>query len=130
MLRNDVDLVINAYGGLSTQIEAGQIRALAVTSAERMPELPAVPTMKEAGVPDYIATSWNSLYGPAAMPDQAVDIMSAAATKILNAPAVKASFKKVGFDAHALPPDALDRRMRSEIDRWAKVIADAGLEKE
>ena len=130
LLRNDVSLVINAYGGLSAQIEAGQIRALAVTSAERMPELPNVPTMKEAGVPDYIATSWNSLYGPAAMPDQAVDIMSAAATKILNDPAVKASFKKVGFDAHALPPDALDQRMRSEIDRWAKVIADAGLEKE
>jgi tripartite-type tricarboxylate transporter receptor subunit TctC len=57
LLRDDVALVINAYGGLSTQIEAGQIRALAVTSAERMPDLPDVPTMKEAGVPDYIATS-------------------------------------------------------------------------
>ena len=54
----------------------------------------------------------------------------AAATQILNEPAVKAKFKEVGFDAHALPPDALDQRMRSEIDRWAKVIADAGLEKE
>ena len=130
LLRNDIDLVINAYGGLRTQIEAGQIRALAVTSAERMPELPDVPTMKEAGVPDYIATSWNSLYGPRAMPDQAVEILTAAATQILNDPAVKAKFKEVGFDAHALPPDALDQRMRTEIDRWAKVIADAGLEKE
>ena len=130
LLRNDIDLVINAYGGLRTQIEAGQIRALAVTSAERLLELPDVPTMKEAGVPDYIATSWNSLYGPKAMPDQAVEILSAAATQILNDPAVKAKFKEVGFDAHALPPGALDQRMRTEIDRWAKVIADAGLEKE
>ena len=47
-------------------------RPLAVTSAARLTELPDVPTMAEAGVPDYVVTSWNSLYGPKAMPDQAV----------------------------------------------------------
>jgi len=130
LLRNDIDIVINAYGGLRPQIETGQIRALAVTSAERLPELPNVPTMKEAGIPDYIVTSWNSLYGPKAMPDQAVDTLGGSATQILNDPAVKARFKEVGFDANALPPAALDQRMRSEIDRWAKVISDAGLEKQ
>ncbi len=130
LLRNDVDLVVNAYGGLRPQIEAGKIRPLAVTSAARLAELPDVPTMAEAGVPDYVVTSWNSLYGPKAMPDQAVDILSRASTQILNDPSLKARFKEAGFDAKALSPDALDRRMRTEIDRWAHVIADAGLEKQ
>jgi len=130
LLRSEIDLVVNAYGGLRPQIEAGKIRPLAVTSADRLAELPEVPTMKEAGVPDYIVTSWNSLYGQKEMPDQAVDTLSRAATQILGDPDIKAKFKEVGFDARALPPDALDQRMRSEIDRWARVIADAGLSKQ
>jgi tripartite-type tricarboxylate transporter receptor subunit TctC len=130
LLRNDVDLVVNAYGGLRPQIEAGKIRTLAVTSAARLTELPDVPTMAEAGVPDYVVTSWNSLYGPKAMPDQAVDVLNRTSTEILNNPDVKARFKEAGFDAKALSTDALDQRMRAEVDRWARVIADAGLEKQ
>jgi hypothetical protein len=64
LLRNDVDLVINAYGGLRSAIEAKQVRPLAVTSVARISELPGVPTMAEAGVPDFEVTSWNALYGP------------------------------------------------------------------
>jgi tripartite-type tricarboxylate transporter receptor subunit TctC len=86
--------------------------------------------MAEAGVPDYVVTSWNSLYGPKGMPDQAVDTLATAATQILDASFVKAKFKEVGFDAHALPADILDQRMRSEIDRWARVMADAGIPKQ
>jgi tripartite-type tricarboxylate transporter receptor subunit TctC len=130
LLRGDLDLLINAYGGLRPQIEAGKIRALAVTSAERMPEMPDVPTMAEGGVPDYVVTSWNSLYGPHDMPDAAVNSIAAATTQILGEPAVKAKFKEVGFEAKALPADTLDRRMRSEIDRWARVIADAQIPKQ
>jgi tripartite-type tricarboxylate transporter receptor subunit TctC len=130
LLRNDIDLVVNAYGGLRPQIEAGQIRPLAVTSANRLPELPDVSTMTEAGVADYIVTSWNSLYGPKAMPDQAAETLKRAATEVLGDPAVKARFKEAGFDASALPADLLDARMRSETERWARVIAEAGIEKQ
>jgi tripartite-type tricarboxylate transporter receptor subunit TctC len=130
LLRGDLDLVINAYGGLRSQIEAGKIRALAVTSAARMPDLSDVPTMAEAGVPGYVVTSWNSLYGPKDMPDGAMNTIAAAATQILGEPAVQAKFKEVGFDAEALPANALDQRMRSEIDRWARVIADAKIPKQ
>jgi tripartite-type tricarboxylate transporter receptor subunit TctC len=130
LLRNDIDLVVNAYGGLRPQIDAGQIRPLAVTSASRLPELPDVPTMAEAHVPDYVVTSWNSLYGPKGMPDQAVETLRRASTDVLADPGVRARFKEAGFDAQALPTDALDQRMRSEIARWARVIADAGIEKQ
>jgi tripartite-type tricarboxylate transporter receptor subunit TctC len=130
LLRNDIDLVVNAYGGLRPQIEAGKIRPLAVTSANRMTDLPNVPTMKESGVPDFVVTSWNALYGPKDMPDEAVEALGRTATPILDDPDVKARFKEVGFDAQALPPSALDQRMRSEIDRWSKVISDAGIPKQ
>jgi tripartite-type tricarboxylate transporter receptor subunit TctC len=130
LLRNDIDLVVNAYGGLRPQIEAGKIRPLAVTSANRIADLPNVPTVQEAGVPDFVVTSWNALYGPKDMPDEAVDALGRTATRILGDPDVKASFKEVGFDAQALPPGALDQRMRSEIDRWSKVISDAGIPKQ
>jgi len=130
LLRNDVDLVVNAYGGLRSQINAKQIRPLAITSANRDPDLPDVPTMQEAGVPNFVVISWNALYGPKDMPQQAVDILGRAATAILEEPDVKAKYKEIGFDARPLAAGPLDQRMRSEIERWAHVIAQAGLEKQ
>jgi tripartite-type tricarboxylate transporter receptor subunit TctC len=130
LLRNDIDLVVNAYGGLRAQIDAKQIRPLAVTSAERLPELPDVPTMKEIGVPDFLVTSWNGLYGPKDMPQRAVDTLGRAATDILDQPDVKAKFKDIGFDARAVAPGPFDERMHTEIDRWAQVISNAGIPKQ
>jgi tripartite-type tricarboxylate transporter receptor subunit TctC len=130
LLRNDVDLVINAYGGLRSAIEAKQVRPLAVTSVARISELPDVPTMAEAGVPDFEVTSWNALYGPKDMPQQAVDTLARAATEVLQRPDVIAQYKAIGFDARPVAASALDQRMRFEIDRWARVIADAGIGKQ
>ena len=130
LLRNEVDLVINAYGGLRAAIEGKQVRALAVTSAARLPELPDVPTMKEAGVADFDVTSWNALYGPKGMPQQAIDVLAKAATEILQRPDVIAQYKAIGFEAKPVAAAALDQRMRFEIDRWAKVIVDAGISKQ
>jgi tripartite-type tricarboxylate transporter receptor subunit TctC len=130
LLRNEVDLVVNAYGGLRAGIEAKQVLPLAVTSAERIPELPDVPTMKEAGVADFEVTSWNALYGPKGMPQQAVDVLARATTEILRRPDVIAQYQAIGFDARPIAATALDQRMRLEIDRWAKVIAQAGISKQ
>jgi tripartite-type tricarboxylate transporter receptor subunit TctC len=130
LLRNEVDLVVNAYWGLRAGIEAKQVRPLAVTSAERIPELPDVPTMKEAGVADFEVTSWNALYGPKGVPQQAVDVLARATTEILQRPDVIAQYQAIGFDARPIAAAALDQRMRLEIDRWAKVIAQAGISKQ
>jgi tripartite-type tricarboxylate transporter receptor subunit TctC len=130
LLRNDVDLVINAYGGLRAAIEAKQVRALAVTSAARLPELPDVPTMAEAGVPDFEVTSWNALYGPKDMPQDAADTLARATTEILKRADVIAQYATIGFVARPLAADALDARMRSDIERWARVIGEAHLNKQ
>src|SRR6516162_1031059 len=130
LLRNEVDVVINAYGGLRSQISAKQIRPLAITSADRDPDLPNVPTMQEAGVRDFVVISWNALYGPKDMPPAAVEMLGRAAAEILAEPNVKRRFKEIGFDASPLAAEPLDGRMRSEIERWARVIAEGGLEKQ
>jgi tripartite-type tricarboxylate transporter receptor subunit TctC len=64
------------------------------------------------------------------MPDQAVEVIGRAATQILENPAIKSRFKEAGFNAQAVPADVLDQRMRSEIERWAGVIAEAGIDKQ
>lgn len=130
LLRNEVDLVINAYGGLRAGIEAKQVRPLAVTSVKRIPELPDVPTMTEADVRNFDVTSWNALYGPKGMPQQAIDVVARATTEILRRPDIIAQFKAIGFDARPIGAVALDQRMRFEIDRWARVNAQAGIRKQ
>jgi tripartite-type tricarboxylate transporter receptor subunit TctC len=130
LLRNDLDLVINAYGGLRSQIDAKQIRPLAITSVQRDADLPDVPTMQEGGVPNFVVNSWNALYGPKDMPQQAVDTLGAVSTAILQEADVKVRFKEIGFTARPMDAEPLDQRMRSEIERWARVIAGAGLEKQ
>jgi tripartite-type tricarboxylate transporter receptor subunit TctC len=101
-----------------------------VTSVERISELPDVPTMKEAGVPDFEVTSWNALYGPKDVPQQAVDALARATTEILQQPDVIAQYKAIGFEVRPIAAAALDQRMRLEIDRWANVIAQAGISKQ
>lgn len=82
------------------------------------------------GVPGFVVISWNALYGPKGIPEQAVKVLGDVATEILQEPDVKAKFKEIGFDASPLAAGPLDGRMRSEIERWAHVIAEAGLEKQ
>jgi tripartite-type tricarboxylate transporter receptor subunit TctC len=128
--RGDIDLLVNAYAGLQGVLEAHKVRALAITSAKRDPELPDVPTMAEAGVADFVATSWNAFYGPKKMPSEAVKVLEAAVTTILHEPDTVAKFKSLGFDAIEMPADQLGKRMEDEVDRWRKVIEAAGIEKQ
>jgi tripartite-type tricarboxylate transporter receptor subunit TctC len=80
------------------------VRALAVTSAARVPELPDVPTMAEAGVPDFEVTSWNALYGPKDMPQDAADTLARATTEILKRPEVIAKYATIGSWRNRSPP--------------------------
>jgi tripartite-type tricarboxylate transporter receptor subunit TctC len=127
LLRNDVDVVVNAYGGLQGAIQAGQIRVLAVTSAQRDERLANVPTMGEQGVPDFDITSWNGLYGPKGMPAKAVSVLETNVTAILKDPGTIAKFKTLGFEALPVPHEKFDERMAAEIKRWGGVIDAAGI---
>jgi tripartite-type tricarboxylate transporter receptor subunit TctC len=108
------------------QIRGGKLRALAVTTPKHWVELPDVPTMAEAGVPDYEATLWLSISGPAGMPASIVQRLYVEITKALQDRDLQSSFRSAGVDAVSMPPDELNRYMRAEYEKWGRVVRDTG----
>jgi tripartite-type tricarboxylate transporter receptor subunit TctC len=130
LLRNDVDVVINAYGGLRQGIERKEIRALATTTAARIPQLPEVPTAREAGVADFEVSSWNGLYAPVGTPPDVVATLGKAITEVLAEKDIQQRHRELGLEVSPTPGDQLAKRMRSDSDRWGKVIDESGIEKQ
>jgi tripartite-type tricarboxylate transporter receptor subunit TctC len=130
LLRNDIDLFINAYGGLRQALADSRMRALATTATVRLPELPDVPTMKEVGISDFEVKSWNGFYMAKGVPPVAVDTIHKTVTEILAQKNVHDKFREIGFEARALTPEQFDQRMRADIDRWGKVLTAAGIAKQ
>jgi tripartite-type tricarboxylate transporter receptor subunit TctC len=129
LYRNDLDLVVNAYGGLRPAIEDGKIKVLAVTSGARSPLLPDVPTAQELGIKGFEVSSWNGLYGPAGTPLEVVERIAHEVRQILAEPDVQKRFADLGLEVRPSPAPELDKRMRAEIERWSKVIDEAGIDK-
>ncbi len=108
-------------------IKAGKLRALAVTSQSRAPELPDVPTMMEAGVAGYEMTSWWALFAPRGTPSYVVNKVNADVVRVLNAQHVKESFAKQGASPAPSTQVELANLVTTETARWAKVIKDGGI---
>lgn len=122
-----VDLMFATSAGATPLLESGRLRALAVTTPERSPAFPALPTMVEAGIPEYQATSWYGLYAPAGTPNVAIDRLNAAATKVAQADAFKSRVASEGLVISTGTPKQLDEFMLGEQSRWARVIQSAGI---
>jgi tripartite-type tricarboxylate transporter receptor subunit TctC len=108
------------------QIEAGRIRALATTRAERIPDLPDIPAIAET-VPGVVTLSWAGLFAPAATPTPIVDRLNAAVTKAVTSADVVASFKLQGLTARSSTPAELRARVESELELWGHVIPALGI---
>lgn len=104
------------------QMKAGTVRILAVTSGKRWPALPEVPTMMEAGVPDFTAAAWFAMLAPAGTPKAVVDKLNAELDTGLRTEAAKARLDQLGMEYTRMAPDALGRFMRAEHDKWGVVI--------
>ena len=109
------------------QVPAGRLKALAVTTSKRIPQLPDVPTMQEAGVPGYNASIWLGLLAPAGTPRDVVMKLNAEIAKVLSAADTKKELYAAGVEADISSPEALNTLMVQELDRWGKVIKDAGI---
>jgi tripartite-type tricarboxylate transporter receptor subunit TctC len=97
-----------------------------VTTPKRWVELPDVPTMAEAGVPGYEATLWLSISGPAGLPAPIVQRLSAEIAKALKDSDLQTKFREAGVEADARQGEELLRYMRSEDEKWGKVVRDTG----
>jgi tripartite-type tricarboxylate transporter receptor subunit TctC len=110
-----------------SNIKAGQVRALATTGRSRVPALPEVPTMAEAGIADYEAALWLAVVAPAATPAAIVSRLNREIVEVLNSQQVKSVFATQGLEIEPGPPEALAARIRADIDKWRKVISQAGI---
>jgi tripartite-type tricarboxylate transporter receptor subunit TctC len=106
------------------------LRALAVTSAERLLAFPDLPTVSEAGVPGYDAEAWYGLFAPARTPPYIIDRLNTSAAVAVKAESFKTLAVSEGLVLVASPPSELDRYFGIEEERWRKVIHDADLKAE
>jgi tripartite-type tricarboxylate transporter receptor subunit TctC len=130
MLAGDVAFAIDNLASYISVIEGGQMRALAVTSAERWPTLPNVPTMAETGLADFVVTSWAALVVPAGTPRPVIDKLSAAIKDIAAAPAMKARFITAGAKILSSTPEAALAHAAKEREIWREVVRISGAKAE
>jgi tripartite-type tricarboxylate transporter receptor subunit TctC len=127
LIGGQIQVMFTTVASAASLIAGGQLRALAVTSAERSPAFPQLPTVAEAGVPGYAAESWYGLFAPARTPADIIGRLNKSATLAVQSEAFKRLAVNEGLVLIAGPPEELDRYVRGEEQRWRKVIQDAGI---
>jgi tripartite-type tricarboxylate transporter receptor subunit TctC len=111
-------------------LKDGKLRALAVTSKARVPTLPDVPTMAEAGYPDVEGESWFAVAVPAGTPKEIIALLNREIVKAMALPDVKERLETLGFDSIASTPEEFGARIRTDTEKWAKVIRAANIKPE
>jgi tripartite-type tricarboxylate transporter receptor subunit TctC len=107
-------------------VNAGKLRALAITSAKRFPTLPQLPTVAESGVPGYESISWAGVAVPAGTPKEIVARLNSEIVKIVRAPDIRERFLRDGIEPVGSTPEQFDAHIKSERAKWAKVVKDSG----
>ncbi len=130
LMRGDVQVGFEHYAGLNAAVSAGQLKAIATTGGKRTPALPAVPTVRESGLPAYVVESWNALSGPSGMPDDIVRFLNRAVNDVLSLPEVKEKAMLNGMEARGTSPEEMQSRLKADIAKWAAVIEKAGIERQ
>lgn len=109
-------------------VEAKTLRALAITTKNRSPLAPDLPSMEESGVPDFDITSWQAWFGPAKMPKEIVTKLNAEIKKVVERPDIKTQLGGMGMDAFSGTPEELDKFVQDQLVLWTRLIKDAGIE--
>lgn len=127
LMAGNVDIMFDNLPSSINYIKAGRLKALAVTSAKRSPAFPDLPTVAEAAnLPDYEATSWFGIVGPANMPADILSKDSVELMKVINSPAVKEKYQAMGAEGVGNTPAQFAAYIKSEIVKWTKVVKDSG----
>jgi tripartite-type tricarboxylate transporter receptor subunit TctC len=126
LLNGDVDFAMDGVASYQGLLEGGQMRALAVTTAERWPSVPNVPTMAEGGMDDFVVTVWGGFVAPAGTPAPVIEKLNAALKQVVENPAQQERFMKVGARAIWTTPQEAAARAARERPMWRKVITDSG----
>ena len=126
LIGGQVQLMFDNLPPSLPQIKAGKLRALAVTSAGRAPALPDTPTVAEAGLPGFEASSWFGVLAPAGTPPEIVNKLNAEIAKWLASPGAKEKLANVGANIAGGTPEDFARHIQAETAKWAKVVKESG----
>ena len=126
LISGQVQLMMESLNSATPHARAGRIKALGVTGPKRAAVLPDVPTIAEAGVPGYEATTWNGLVAPAGMPKAIVARLNAEINDALRTPALRKRFAAIGAEPVGGTPEAFGALIRKEHAKWGDVIRRSG----
>jgi tripartite-type tricarboxylate transporter receptor subunit TctC len=127
LLGGHVQMSFDPLPSSISNIKAGKLRALAITTTHRTPSLTDVPTLSESGVPGYELNGWSGLLVPAATPASIVRRLHAEIVKVLNAPDVKNRFTGMAFEVVGNTPEEFQAFIRREVEKWGKVVRAANI---
>ena len=127
LLRDDVHIMVESYAALKAPIDDGRVRPIAATGETRSPMLPNVPTLRESAVGAEVV-GWNALVAPAQTPRPIVELLNRHVTTIVAQPDFRQRLIELGTEARASTPEELGARLSADIDKWAAVIKQAGIE--
>ena len=130
LLQGDIALMIDSYSSMKGNLADNKFRALASSGPVRSESTPDVATVRESGVADYEVVSWNALFAPAGTPPEIVTKLNGALRDILADAEVKKRLIELGIEAKASTPQEISARLKSDIDKWQKVIEKAGIQKQ
>ncbi len=127
MIAGRVDLTIDNVSALLPHIQSGAIRALAVTSRERLAVLPDVPTMDESGLQDFKSSGWTAVFAPAKTPADIVDRLNKAVVDGIRRPDIKSNMEQAGNVVVGSTPEECAKFVKEESDTWGPIIKDANI---
>ncbi len=127
LLTSRIDLFITTPPTAIGHLEAGNLRALAITSNQRHPMLPNIPTTAEAGLPEFQLEAWFSVFGPAGMPADVVEKLAAAMKTVITSPEFIAQMNTQGSNASYQPPAEVAKIVERDLAKWAEVVKTAGI---
>jgi tripartite-type tricarboxylate transporter receptor subunit TctC len=126
----EASVIIDFIAPVLSLAQSGSVRVLAVTSTQRFPGLPAVPTVAEAGLPGFEATAWNGLAGPAKTPRPVIERLHREIHSAIAVPEIVSRLRELGIEVRGSTPDGMRKLMVEEIDKWRRVVATAKIERQ
>ena len=128
LMAGQVELAFEFYPAIGPQLQAGRLRALAISGRARLASLPQVPTFTEAGLKEMESVSgWQGLAVPAGTPGSIVNALRSSVARVLALPEIQASYKEAGFETVGDTPGEFAAFVRDEHARWGKLIAQTGI---